>query len=281
MSVLDLAPLRDIIAKYKLSADKSFGQHFLLDLNITDKIARAAGPLDGVTVMEIGPGPGGLTRSLLMAGAQEVVAIEMDDRFVPALDEIRAASDGRLKIVIGNGLKINPADHGVSRIAANLPYNVGTKMLINWLTARPIFWDRLVLMFQKEVAERVTAKPGDKAFGRLAILAQSVARADNLMDVPARAFTPPPRVDSAVIVLEPLPEGERYEDLKTLARVTEAAFGMRRKMLRRSLRAIAKQRGVDVDSWLSDCEIDPTKRPETLQIKDFHRLADYLRENGQ
>ena len=135
-------------------------------------------------------------------------------------------------------------------------------------------------MFQKEVADRVTAKPGDKAFGRLAILTQSVARADNLMDVPAKAFTPPPRVDSAVIVLEPLPDSQRYDDLKTLARVTEAAFGMRRKMLRRSLRAIAKQRGVEVDAWLTTCDVDPERRPETLQVKDFHRLADYLRENG-
>ena len=153
-------------------------------------------------------------------------------------------------------------------------------MLINWLTARPIFWDRLVLMFQKEVADRVTARPGDKAFGRLAILAQSVARADNLMDVPARAFTPPPKVDSAVIVLEPLPEAERYDDLKSLARVTEAVFGMRRKMLRRSLRGLAKQTGLEVEPWLDAAGVDPQKRPEALQIADFHRLADYMRENA-
>jgi len=280
MSVSDLPPLRDVIACHGLSADKSFGQHFLLDLNITDKIARATGPLDGITVMEVGPGPGGLTRSLLTSGAQKVVAVEMDKRFIPALDEIRLASDERLQIVLGNGLKVDPSAHDVTRIASNLPYNVGTKMLINWLTARPIFWDRLVLMFQKEVADRVTARPGDKAFGRLAILAQSIARADNLMDVPARAFTPPPKVDSAVIVLEPLPESERYDDLKSLARVTEAAFGMRRKMLRRSLRGIAKQNGLEVEPWLKAANVDPEKRPETLQISDFHRLADYLRNNA-
>jgi len=249
-------------------------------INITDKIARATGPLTGITVMEVGPGPGGLTRSLLSAGAQRVVAVEMDKRFIPALDEIRTASDERLQIVLGNGLKVDPSEHGVTRIASNLPYNVGTKMLINWLTARPIFWDRLVLMFQKEVADRVTARPGDKAFGRLAILAQSVARADNLMDVPARAFTPPPKVDSAVIVLEPLPEAERYDDLKSLARVTEAVFGMRRKMLRRSLRGLAKQTGLEVEPWLDAAGVDPQKRPEALQIADFHRLADYMRENA-
>ena len=280
MSVSELPPLREVIARHGLSADKSFGQHFLLDLNITDKIARATGPLTGITVMEVGPGPGGLTRSLLSAGAQRVVAVEMDKRFIPALDEIRTASDERLQIVLGNGLKVDPSEHGVTRIASNLPYNVGTKMLINWLTARPIFWDRLVLMFQKEVADRVTARPGDKAFGRLAILAQSVARADNLMDVPARAFTPPPKVDSAVIVLEPLPEAERYDDLKSLARVTEAVFGMRRKMLRRSLRGLAKQTGLEVEPWLDAAGVDPQKRPEALQIADFHRLADYMRENA-
>lgn len=277
MSISGLPPLRDVIARHGLSADKSFGQHFLLDLNITDKIARATGPLGGVTVMEVGPGPGGLTRSLLTAGAEKLVAVEMDKRFMPALDEIRAASGDRLNIVLGNGLKVDPSEHGVTRIASNLPYNVGTKMLINWLTARPIFWDRLVLMFQKEVADRVTAKPDDKAFGRLAILTQSVARADNLMDVPARAFTPPPKVDSAVVVFEPLPESERYDDLKSLSQVTGAVFGMRRKMLRRSLRGLAKQAGLDVDDWLSAAGVDPEKRPEALQIADFHRLADYFK----
>ena len=277
--ISDLVPLREVIAKHRLSADKSFGQHFLLDLNITDKIARAAGPLDGVNVMEIGPGPGGLTRSLLEAGANSVTAVEMDPRFVPALEEIKAASDDRLKIVLGNGVKVNPADHNVTRIAANLPYNVGTKMLINWLTAEDLFWDRLVLMFQKEVAERITAKPGDKAFGRLAILTQSIARADMLMDVPASCFTPPPKVDSAVVVLEPLPLGLRFTDLKTLARITEAAFGMRRKMLRRSLKPLATREGLDVESWLTACDVDPQRRPETLKPADFHRLAVFFKAN--
>ena len=276
MSVSDMAPLRDVIAKYKLSADKSFGQHFLLDLNITDKIARAAGPLDGVTVMEIGPGPGGLTRSLLMAGAKKVVAIEMDDRFVPALDEIREASEGRFEIVIGNGLKINPADHGVTRIAANLPYNVGTKMLINWLTANPLFWSQAVLMFQKEVAQRVVAAPGGNAYGRLAILSQSVCNARLAFEVPANAFSPPPKVDSAVIVLEPLPEAKRFPDLKLLGEVTMAAFGQRRKMLRKSLKSIAKKYGVDPEPWCESCEIDPQRRPETLSVAEFQKLGKFL-----
>ncbi|MEE9347420.1 MAG: 16S rRNA (adenine(1518)-N(6)/adenine(1519)-N(6))-dimethyltransferase RsmA [Robiginitomaculum sp.] len=271
-----LPPLREVIARYRLSADKSFGQHFLLDPNITDRIARAAGPLDGVNVLEIGPGPGGLTRSLLSAGASRVTVIEMDERFSAALEDIKAASDGRLDIIMGNGLKINPAEHNITRIAANLPYNVGTKMLVNWLTVNPIFWDRLVLMFQKEVALRIIAKPGDKAYGRLAILTGSVASAHMIMEVPAKCFTPPPKVDSAVISLEPLPEGERYSDLKTLSRVTQCAFGMRRKMLRRSLRPLAKTAGIEVEAWLEACEVDPQRRPETLEIKQFQALANVV-----
>lgn len=277
MSTLDLPPLRDVIAAHKLAADKSFGQHFLLDMNITDKIARAAGPLDGVHVLEIGPGPGGLTRSLLQAGARKVSVIEMDGRFVPALMDIRAASGERLHIEMGDGVKIDPASLGdVTRIAANLPYNVGTKMLINWLTATPLFWDRLVLMFQKEVAERIAAKPGESAYGRLAVLAQSIASAHILMDVPAKCFTPPPKVDSAVIVLEPLPEGQRFSDLKTLGRITAAAFGMRRKMLRRSLKTFAAQNEIELDAWLLSANIDPQQRPETVSPSQFQDLAQSL-----
>ena len=277
MSALDLPPLRDVIAAHKLAADKSFGQHFLLDMNITDKIARAAGPLDGVHVLEIGPGPGGLTRSLLQAGARKVSVIEMDGRFVPALMDIRAASGERLHIEMGDGVKIDPASLGdVTRIAANLPYNVGTKMLINWLTATPLFWDRLVLMFQKEVAERIAAKPGESAYGRLAVLAQSIASAHMLMDVPAKCFTPPPKVDSAVIVLEPLPEDQRFSDLKTLGRITAAAFGMRRKMLRRSLKTFAAQNGIELDAWLLSANIHPQQRPETVSPSQFQDLAQSL-----
>lgn len=273
--IADLPPLRAVIARYKLAADKSLGQHFLLDPNITDRIARAAGPLTDVSVMEIGPGPGGLTRSLLSAGAL-VTAVEMDTRFLPALEDIQAASNDRLKVHLGNGLKVDPSDFGVTRIAANLPYNVGTKMLINWLTAQPIFWDRMVLMFQKEVAQRIVARPGDKAYGRLAILTGSVASSDWVMDVPARSFTPPPRVDSAVIALEPLPSDKQYPNLKRLARVTEAAFNMRRKMLRRSLRSLAQQNDLEVEAWLEGCGIDPQRRPETLEISEFQALADQI-----
>lgn len=279
MSVRDLPPLRDVLAAHGLSANKALGQHFLLDLNVTDKIARLAGPFTDETVIEIGPGPGGLTRSLLMAGAPKVIAIEKDERFVPIIEDIGLVSEGRLSAHLADGLKVDPAalcTQRPMRIAANLPYNVGTKMLINWLTAEPIFWDRMVLMFQKEVAERVVAGPGDKAYGRLAILCQSVARAHMAFDVPARAFTPPPKVDSAVVVLELLPDDRRYSALKTLARVTEAAFGQRRKMLRRSLRTLAKQREVELETWLASCDIDPQARPETLPVTDFHKLADYL-----
>ena len=278
---LNLPPLREVIAQHKLAADKSFGQHFLLDMNITDKIARAAGPLDGVHVLEIGPGPGGLTRSLLNAGAKKVSVIEMDGRFVPALMDIREASGDRLHIEMGDGVKIDPVSLGnVTRIAANLPYNVGTKMLINWLTAKPIFWDRLVLMFQKEVAERVTAAPGDKAYGRLAVLAQSVARAHMLMDVPAKCFSPPPKVDSAVIVLEPLDEAQRFEDLETLGQITAACFGMRRKMLRRSLKPFAAKHNIELESWLTDAQISPQQRPETVTPKQFQTLATTLVQNS-
>lgn len=272
-----LPPLKQVVAQHKLSADKSFGQHFLLDMDITDRIARAAGPLEGLHVMEVGPGPGGLTRSLLSQGARKVSVVEMDPRFVPALTDIRLASDDRLHIEIANGVKIDPTSLGdVTRIAANLPYNVGTKMLTNWLTAHPIFWDRLVLMFQKEVAERIAAQPGESAYGRLAILTQSVATAHILFEVPAKCFTPPPKVDSAVIVLEPLPEGERFTDLKTLARLTSTAFGMRRKMLRRSLKSLAKETGLDLETWLTSCDIDPQARPETLTPQQFQALAKHL-----
>ena len=209
----NLPTLTETVRQYGLSADKRLGQHFLLDSNITDKIARYAAPLKGVSVAEIGPGPGGLTRSLLKNGARQVLAIEMDERFLPVLAEIgRAAQheDGtdRLTIFKGDGLKVKIDDHLSQpiKIVSNLPYNVGTKMLINWLTSEPPFWEQMVLMFQKEVAERVVATPGDNAYGRLAILAQSVANCQLVMQVPAHAFSPPPKVDSAVILLDLLPK---------------------------------------------------------------------------
>ncbi len=279
----DLPPLREVIRAHKLAADKSFGQHFLLDMTITDRIAQLAGPLNEIHLMEVGPGPGGLTRSLLAQGAQRVSVVEMDPRFVPALTDIKTASTAadkppRLHIEIANGVKLDPRDLGdVTRIAANLPYNVGTKMLTNWLTAQPLFWDRLVLMFQKEVAMRICARPGESAYGRLAILTASVASSHIAMDVPASCFTPPPKVDSAVVVLEPLPETQRFTDLKTLSRVTAAAFGMRRKMLRRSLKTLAKDAGIDLEAWLNNAGIDPQARPETLEPEAFQTLAATLK----
>ena len=270
-----LPPLRDVLSQHGLFAKKSFGQHFLLDLNLTDKIARLAAPHDFIA--EIGPGPGGLTRSLFSAGAKQVHVIEKDPRFLPILEQIGGLADGRLTIHDADALKVDIASLSELRplrICANLPYNVGTKLLINWLTASPVFWDRLVLMLQKEVAERIAAAPNSKAYGRLAVLAQSVAQTHIAFTVPASAFTPPPKVDSAVIVLDVLPEDKRYPDLKLLGQITAASFGQRRKMLRKSLRAQAGSLKIDLDEWLKTANIDPRIRPETLDLKGFHRLAD-------
>lgn len=271
----NLPTLAQTVKIHGLSANKKLGQHFLLDLNITDKIARLAGPLEGINVAEIGPGPGGLTRSLLMAGANSVLAIEMDERFLPPLDDIRIASDGRLTLMQSDALKIDIPEHLAPpiRIAANLPYNVGTKLLVNWLSASPLFWDRAVLMFQKEVAERVVAAPGEGAYGRLAVLAQSVCECHLAFDVPAKAFSPPPKVDSAVVVLHALGPDKRFGDLALLGSVTAAAFGQRRKMLRRSLKRIAGTYGTTAEAWLKDCDIDPARRPETLSVSEFQALA--------
>lgn len=271
----DLPSLSAVVKAYNLAANKRLGQHFLLDMNITRNIATLAAPLEDISVIEVGPGPGGLTRALLMAGAKKVVAIEMDDRFLTPLADITTQAQERLQVVHGDALKIDPLDHlsGPIKIAANLPYNVGTKLLTNWLTATPLFWQQAVLMFQKEVAERVVATPDDKAYGRLAILTQSVCHARIAFDVPARAFTPPPKVDSAVIVLDPLEETARFPHLNTLSRVTEAAFGQRRKMLRGSLKSLAKQHSLDVEDWLQSCDIDPQRRAETLSVIEFQALA--------
>jgi len=269
-----LPPLRDVLAKHDLFAKKNFGQHFLLDLNLTDKIARLAAPHPAI--VEVGPGPGGLTRSLLNANAEKLHAIEMDRRFIPALQEIHDVSNGRLTVQEADALKVNPADLDLPqplRICANLPYNVGTKLLINWLTASPVYWDRMVLMLQKEVAERIAASPGDNAYGRLAILAGSVASANIAFEVPARAFTPPPKVDSAVIVLDLLPKEQRFSDLATLGKITAAAFGQRRKMLRKSLRTLAGSWDLELDKWLTRAGVDPSIRPETLDIEGFQKLT--------
>lgn len=271
-----LPPLSEVVKTYQLGANKKLGQHFLLDMNLTDKIARLATPLKGINVAEIGPGPGGLTRALLSNGAKSVTAIEMDERFLPALADIGRASDNRLNIIKGDALKVDISKEleAPRKIVANLPYNVGTKMLINWITQRPIFWEQMVLMFQLEVAQRVCAQPRDNAYGRLAVLCQSVAQCHIAFEIPARAFTPPPKVDSAVAVLTPLPKDQQYPNLKCLGQVTQAAFGQRRKMLRASLKGFAKQNDLIISEWLSAAEIDPQSRPETLPVEAFQRLAD-------
>lgn len=274
----DLPTLTETVRLFGLDANKKLGQHFLLDMNITDKIAKLAQPFSGVSVAEIGPGPGGLTRSLFKAGAEKILAIEMDSRFLPVLDKIAETAPGNLKILEGDALHVDITSvlSGEIKIVANLPYNVGTKLLINWLTADPIFWSQAVLMFQKEVADRVVAVPGDKAYGRLAILSQSICQCYFAFNVPARAFSPPPKVDSAIVVLEPLPLDKRYPHLKRLAEVTQAAFGQRRKMLRKSLKGVAGSYSLDLDQWLASCNIDPTRRPETLGVEEFHALTNHL-----
>ena len=273
MTIESLPSLSETVKTHGLGANKKLGQHFLLDMNLTDKIARLADPLAGHSVAEIGPGPGGLTRALLLRGAEKLIAIEMDERFIPALAEIGDQSEGRLEIAQGDALKYDIAANLAAprKIVANLPYNVGTKMLINWITASPIFWSQLVLMFQLEVAQRVVAGPGEPHYGRLAVLCQSVAQCRLAFEVPARAFTPPPKVDSAVVVLDPLETP--FEDLKMLGRVTQAAFGQRRKMLRRSLRSLAEQSDLVLEEWLESCGVDPKARPETLPVSAFQALT--------
>ena len=273
----NLPSLTETVRHYGLGANKKLGQHFLLDMNITDKIARLALPLDGVSAVEIGPGPGGLTRSLLKAGAASLSVIEMDERFLPALADVAEVSDRRLSILKGDALKVDIArELGSDRpikIIANLPYNVGTKMLLNWLTADPIFWQQAVLMFQKEVALRIVAGPGDPNYGRLAVLAQSVCQCNLAFDVPARAFSPPPKVDSAVVVLDPLSADQRFSDLNLLGELSQAAFGQRRKMLRKSLKSFAKKYDLELETWLTDCGVQPTQRPEELSVDKFQNLA--------
>lgn len=268
-----LPPLREVIRAHGLRARKSLGQNFLMDLNLTAKIARQAGPLPECDVLEIGPGPGGLTRALLAQGARRVLAVEKDTRCLPALDEIAARWPGRLEVVNGDALALDAAARLTPpvRVVANLPYNIGTELLIRWLTPRdwPPFWQSLTLMFQKEVAARITARPGSKAYGRLSILAQWRAEARVAMEIPAAAFTPPPKVTSAVVHLTRL-ETPRFEaDAALLSRLTAAGFGQRRKMLRASLRAVHPR----ITEALESAGIDPTRRAESLSIEDFCALA--------
>jgi len=274
MAAIDaLPPLRDVIARHELSARKALGQNFLLDLNLTAKIARSAGDLTGCDVLEVGPGPGGLTRGLLAEGARRVVAVEKDARCLPALAEIAAAYPGRLQVVEGDALAI---DHAALltppvRIVSNLPYNVGTELLTRWLDVPvwPPFWQSLTLMFQREVAERIVAKPGSKVYGRLSILAQWRCEARIVMDLPPEAFTPAPKVRSAVVHLTALPVPRYPADPVVLGRVTAAAFNQRRKMLRAALRGLAP----DIEDRLRAAGIEPTERAEQLSVAQFCALA--------
>ncbi len=268
-----LPPLREVIASHGLSARKSLGQNFLLDLNLTAKIARQAGDLTGCDVLEIGPGPGGLTRGLLAEGARHVVAIEKDERCLSALAEIAAHYPGRLTVLEGDALKIDPMEHlnPPVRVVANLPYNVGTELLVRWLTPDewPPYWTSLTLMFQKEVAQRITAECGSKAYGRLSILAQWRCQVRMAMQIPPEAFTPPPKVTSAVVHLERR-EVPLYEaDAKVLERVVAKAFGQRRKMLRASLKGLVP----DVEDVLRSVGIKPTDRAENISVEQFCALA--------
>jgi 16S rRNA (adenine1518-N6/adenine1519-N6)-dimethyltransferase len=272
-----LPPLREVIARHGLSARKSLGQNFLLDLNLTRRIARAAGPLEGATVLEVGPGPGGLTRALLMEGAGKVIAVERDDRTRPALAEIAAAYPGRLEVVEADALKVNWADiaaqaEGPVKIAANLPYNIATPLLTGWLLAEPWppYWSSLTLMFQKEVAQRITASPGSDAYGRLSIISQWRSQAVKLFDISPRAFTPPPKVTSSVVHITPLPEPVHRCQAQVLEKVTAAAFGQRRKMLRSSLKAL----GGDTEAMIAAAGLKPEMRAEQVDVAGFCRLAE-------
>ena len=269
----DLPPLREVIRRHGLTPKKSLGQNFLFDLNLTARIARAAEPLENITVVEIGPGPGGLTRALLALGARRVVAIERDQRAIAALEEIGARYPGQLEIVAGDALRIDPRDQlgpERARVVANLPYNIATALLIGWLTAEPWppWYDSLLLMFQREVAERIVATPGSKSYGRLSVLAGWRTEAKLLFDVAPSAFVPPPKVTSSVVRLTPRPVPLACQSI-ALQRVTEAAFGQRRKMLRQSLKTL----GVDAGALLSEAGIEPTARAEEIPVEGFVALA--------
>jgi len=276
MSIDGLPPLREVIEKHGLQARKALGQNFLFDLNLTGKIARTAGDLSDATVIEVGPGPGGLTRALLANGARHVIAIERDDRCMAALAEVSDHYPGRLEVIAGDALKTDftalakgaAGDGGLVRIIANLPYNIGTELLVRWLTVTdwPPFYASMTLMFQREVAQRIVAAPGSDAYGRLGVLAGWRTQARIAFDVPPQAFTPPPKVTSSVIHLEPR-AAPLPTDVKKLGRVTEAAFGQRRKMLRQSVKSLGGE------ALLERAGIDPTRRAETLSVEEFVRLT--------
>lgn len=274
MSGIDeLPPLREVIATHGIAAKKSLGQNFLLDLNLTAKIARLAGDLSASDVLEVGPGPGGLTRGLLAEGARRVLAIEKDPRCMTALAEIAEAYPGQLEVINGDALEINPLAHLTPpiKIAANLPYNVGTELLVRWLTPPdwPPFWQSLTLMFQREVAQRIVAEPGSKAYGRLALLAQWRAEPQIVLDLPPEAFSPPPKVSSAVVHLTALPAPRFPADAEVLNRVVAAGFNQRRKMLRSALKSL----GPDIEDHLVAAGIKPTERAERVSLEAFCALA--------
>ena len=274
MSADGLPPLRDVIERHGLQAKKALGQNFLLDLNLTGKVARTAGDLTQSTVIEVGPGPGGLTRALLLHGACRVVAIERDERCLAALSEVSDHYPGRLEVISGDALKTDFSTlvtDGPVKIVANLPYNIGTELLIRWLIVDcwPPFYQSMTLMFQREVAERIVAKPNSSDYGRLGVLAGWRTEARIAFDVPPQAFTPPPKVTSSVVHITPR-EALLSADVKKLGRVTEAAFGQRRKMLRQSLKSLGGEK------LLERAEIDPTRRAETLSVEEFVRLTNLL-----
>jgi 16S rRNA (adenine1518-N6/adenine1519-N6)-dimethyltransferase len=278
MQIDDLPPLRDVITTHGLDAKKSLGQNFLLDLNLTSKIARLAGDISGHDVLEVGPGPGGLTRGLLAAGARRVVALEKDPRCMAALSEISAAYPGRLDVFNADALDFDMRGQltGPVRVVANLPYNVGTELLVRWLTPKdwPPFWSSLTLMFQKEVAERIIAKPGTKAYGRLGILAQWKGTPSVVMELPPEAFTPPPKVHSAVVHLDALAQPRFPAPAGLLSSTVAMAFNQRRKMLRSSLKSAAP----DIETALRDAGLEPTARAEEISLEGFCALARRLAE---
>ena len=271
-----LPPLKDVISRHQLRAKKSLGQNFLLDLNLTSKIARYAGNLDQFDILEIGPGPGGLTRSLLNEGARKVVAIEKDSRCIEALEEIQAAFPGRLKLLQGDVLSTNASEHLADpvRIIANLPYNIGTELLVRWLTSKtwPSFWQSMTLMFQKEVANRIVASPGSKAYGRLSVMSQWRCDTKIAFNVPASAFTPPPKVESTLVHFESLKQPKFPAEVEVLEFVVSKAFNQRRKMLRGALKGYFQ----NVEEGLLSIGVLPTKRAEDITVQEYCAMSQIL-----
>ena len=272
----NLPPLKDIISKYEIRAKKSLGQNFLLDLNLTSKIARYAGNLKQSDVLEIGPGPGGLTRSLLNEGARQVVSIEKDNRCIAALEEIQSLFPGRLRLLQGDALSMNVTQYLMDpiKIIANLPYNIGTELLVRWLNSKnwPSFWQSMTLMFQKEVANRIVARPGSKAYGRLSVMSQWRCNTKIAFNIPATAFTPPPKVESAVVHFEALNEPKFPAEVDKLEFVVSKAFNQRRKMLRGAL----KGHFINVEEGLFSIGVLPTKRAENITVQEYCAMSQIL-----